>query len=755
MRSRGISRLYTHQAQAFDEVAAGRHVVVVTPTASGKTLCYNLPVLHAMLSDPTARALYLFPTKALSQDQVAELHTFIESLEIPIGTFTYDGDTPRAARKAVREKGHLVVTNPDMLHAGILPHHTRWQKIFENLRYVVIDEMHIYRGVFGSQVANVIRRLRRICRFYRSDPRFILASATIANPGDLARQLIEEQPVVIDENGAPRGRKLFALINPPVINEQLGIREGALSASRKLARRFLSQGHRTILFARTRLAVEVLTRYLKETLERRRLEDGIIRGYRGGYLPRVRRAIEKGLREGEILGVVSTNALELGIDIGHLEVAILAGYPGTIASTWQQSGRAGRRSDCSAAFLVASGHPLDQYVVRNPAYFFDRSPEHGFINADNLLILLSHIKCAAFELPFEQGERFGSENLEEILAFLEEQGVLHRAGRRWHWMQDSYPADNVSLRSASAENFLVVHREAGDKQIIAEVDFKSAALTLYPGAIYMVESESFVVEELDFENHRAYVHTSKADYYTEAIDYTRVRILDIFGSLHDGPALREHGEVHVLTHVSGFKKIKFYSAENVGYGEVNLPDSEMHTSAFWITLAEVALERLELPRTTLVDGIAGVAGAMRSVAALMMMCDVRDLQISVGDKSASWHTTQLVEPARKGRYLSRRDETWIPVEIDGLEAFEPTLFLYEAYPGGTGLAPEIHRRSDDLLQNTRELIANCACPSGCPSCVGPVAEGSERVKRTALKILEVLCGGHASRTDATSPGGES
>ena len=785
---RGIQRPYVHQSLAWEHVLAGRNVVVVTPTASGKTLCYNVPILNAVLEDPATRALYLFPTKALSQDQVNELQEVIDLLEADIRTFTYDGDTPSDARRAIRAQGHLVVTNPDMLHQGILPHHTRWQKLFENLRYVVVDELHTYRGVFGSHVANLFRRLRRICRFYGSDPLFVCASATIANPKELAEALLERRVEAVEENGAPQARKYFVLYNPPVVNEQLGIRASALSHARKWARIFLNQGLQTIVFAGSRLHVEVLTKYLKDTFDRGRVGKGSVRGYRGGYLPNMRREIEAGLRSGSVRGVVSTNALELGIDIGDLQTCVMAGYPGTIASAWQQAGRAGRRSDASAAILVASSRPLDQFMVTHPDYFFGRSPEQGRINPDNLLILVSHIKCAAFELPFEKGEAFGEEPLEEILDYLVEQKVLNRAGDRWHWMQDAYPADQVSLRSADPENFVVIDETEGAR-VIAEVDFDSAPMTLYEGAIYMVQSEQYQVERLDYDNRKAYVRKVDTDFFTDAISYTRVRILDVFdstapGARVSGPALapgqdaeavseerplegvgdpveaaapagegaREHilldcvtewGEVHVLTHVSGFKKIKFYTTENVGYGEVNLPDHEMHTTAFWLTVPETVLEPLKRSRAEIVDGMFGIAYALQEVASLHMMSDVRDMGRSVGDKSATWHAS-LGRGSRGVRYSSGIGRGEHDVDLEVLETFQPTIFLYDNYPGGIGFSSGLYDLAPTLLRSTCELIENCGCPEGCPSCVGPVGEVSRQGKSVAVEILSRLLGGSGS-----------
>src|SRR5713226_172422 len=509
LESRGIARLYTHQAESIDHALAGRHMVVTTPTASGKTLCYNAPVLHSILQDPSSRALYLFPTKALAQDQLAELQGLCETLAAvsdPIGVFTYDGDTPQDARRTIRSRAHLVLSNPDMLHSGILPHHPRWAKLFENLRYVIIDELHAYRGVFGSHVCNVLRRLRRICRHYGSDPVFLCSSATIANPRELAERLTEQAFELVDKSGAPRGEKFFVFVNPPVVNQQLGIRRSYLGETRRIASEFLKRNLQVIVFAQSRLSTEILTTYLKDDFEGIPGAPERIRGYRGGYLPGRRREIEKGLRDGAVRAVVSTSALELGIDIGALDVSVMAGYPGTIAATWQRAGRAGRRTRSSAAVMVASSAPLDQFVVRNPSYFFDASPERALIDPDNLHILVDHVKCGAFELPFGATEAFGRHDVQEILGVLSEQGFVHQAGdgAPWTWTNESYPADAVSLRSVSSDNFVIVDTTQ-EPRVIGETGFASGPATLHPKAIYIVEAKLYQVEKLDFEGRKAYV----------------------------------------------------------------------------------------------------------------------------------------------------------------------------------------------------------------------------------------------------------
>jgi DEAD/DEAH box helicase domain-containing protein len=749
--ARGIDQLYTHQADAFAHVLAGRNVVSITPTASGKTLCYNAPVLNAILQDPSTRALYLFPTKALAQDQLAELHALSELLtrdaDVNIGVFTYDGDTPSDARRAIRGKAHVVLSNPDMLHSGILPHHPRWAKLFENLKFVVIDELHAYRGVFGSHLANIIRRLARICRHYGSDPVFICSSATIANPRELAEGLTGRPFELVDKSGAPRGEKFFLFVNPPVVNAELGIRRSYLAESRRVAIEFLKHNLQLILFAQSRLAVEILTTYLKDAFQGAPGAADVIRGYRGGYLPNRRRDIERGLREGAVRAVVSTNALELGIDIGALDVSVMAGYPGTIAATWQRAGRAGRRTTRSAAVLVASSAPIDQFIIRHPSYFFDASPEHGLINPDNLHILLDHVKCAAFELPFSDGEAFGGENVQEILGVLAEEGFVHHADGQWNWMNESYPADAVSLRSVSSDNFVVVDTTRGER-VIGETDFTSGPSTLHEKAIYIIEGELFQVDKLDFGGRKAYVQSVDCDYYTDAITYTKVTILDSFASdggrdgvarsraldtsiprRPDSPAFessaptagRTHGEVHVVSRVVGFKKIKFYTNENVGSGELDLPEQQMHTTSYWLTIPAPVMQSLTYGGDDRRDGVIGLAFAMRHVAQLLLMCDRHDIGLSVD-----------------GGSLDRSTRTGGIGGVPDALASEPNVFIYDNYPSGIGFSRPLYEMHDLLLARTHELIVTCPCQSGCPSCVGPEGNTGPHAKAVASQILRAV-----------------
>lgn len=700
LREKGIRELYTHQADAFAAIQRGEHVVTVTPTASGKTLCYNLPVVQTLLNNDAARALYLFPTKALAQDQVAEIQSLVDLMEVSIKCHTYDGDTPPNVRQAIRNAGHIVVTNPDMLHAAILPHHTKWVKLFENLKYIVIDEIHAYRGVFGSHVANVIRRLKRIARFYGSQPQFICASATIANPKEHAERMVEERVTLVNNNGAPSGEKHFVFYNPPVVNQQLGIRRSSVLETKRIAGLLLKQGIQTIVFARSRVRVEILLTYLQD-LFRDQLGQQRIRGYRGGYLPKLRREIERGLRSGEIQGVVSTNALELGIDIGQLQACVLNGYPGSIASTWQQSGRAGRRQDHSITFLVASSNPLDQYVIEHPEYFFTHTPEQARIHPDNLLILLDHVKCAAYELPFEQHEQFGGENLEDLLAFLAEEKTLHKTQDRYYWMAQSFPANAISLRSAAQENFIIIDQTQGNR-VLGEVDRFSAPTLIHEEAIYLHEGVQYQVEKLDYEEKKAYVRQVNVDYFTDANLAVELKVLHTDKQSETAKLSRYFGDVTVVAKPTIFKKIKLRTHENIGSGPIHLPEEELHTSAYWFAFNE----SLTASRSAndMQFALLGIANMLVHIAPLYLMCDPLDIRV-------------------------------VP-QVKAVHTKRPTIFFYDRYPGGIGLSERLFEVHGELLEQAKEMINRCSCLSGCPACVGPIEEVGLTGKSLAKQLLD-------------------
>lgn len=702
LEKRGIGSLYTHQKTAFDLATAKKNVVAVTPTASGKTLCYNLPVLQSIMENDQARALYLFPTKALAQDQKSELNEIIEEMEVPINSYTYDGDTPANIRQKVRKAGHIVITNPDMLHSAILPHHTKWVSLFENLKYIVIDELHTYRGVFGSHVANVIRRLKRICRYYGSDPIFICTSATIANPRELAEHLTGAHVMLVDNNGAPSGRKHFIFYNPPIVNKPLNIRRSATLEVRNIAGEFLKNKIQTIVFARSRVRVEIILTYLQE-LVKNQLQHKSIQGYRGGYLPKQRREIERGLREGSIYGVVSTNALELGVDIGQLQVCVMTGYPGTVASAWQQAGRAGRRHGEAVIVMVASSSPLDQYMIQHPDYFFSRNPETARINPDNLVILVDHLKCASYELPFKQGETFDGVEIEDVLEFLQEERVIHFSGDKWYWMNDSFPAHNISLRSASQENVVIIDQsDVANVKVIGEMDRFSAMTLLHDEAIYLHQGIQYQVEYLDWDEKKAYVREVDVDYFTDANLAVNLKVLEADKERLEGTYSISYGDVMVSAMATIFKKIKFETHENIGSGPISLPEEELHTNAVWLSFEK---EQFHESEERLEQALISVANAIQSIAPLMVMCDPSDLHV-------------------------------VP-QIKAVHNEQPTIFLYDRYPGGIGLSDKVYEQMNDVLSQTNQLIVNCSCEGGCPSCIGMEAQG-EHAKSDALVLLQQL-----------------
>jgi len=696
---RGIEKLYSHQRSAYDAVQRKENIVVVTPTASGKTLCYNLPVLNFMAKHPDARALYLFPTKALSQDQLSELQDIMKLTGLSIKTYTFDGDTPQSARKAIRTAGNIVITNPDMLHSGILPHHTIWVKLFENLQYVVVDEIHTYKGVFGSHFANLIRRLKRICSFYGSNPQFICCSATIANPKELAEKLFEMPFTVIDNNGAPRGKKHFVIYNPPVVDQALGIRASAVKEAAKVGSLCVKNNVSTIIFCRSRLRVEIIATYLKE-----QCAGFSVAAYRGGYLPNERRHIEKGLREKKINAVVSTNALELGIDIGMLDCAISVGYPGSIASLQQQSGRAGRRGTDSMAIMVATSSPLDQYIANNPHFVFENNPEMASINPDNLLILMDHIKCAAFEIPFAIDELFtpGHSTTREMLEYLAQRNILKESGGKFHWMSDIYPANDISLRSASHDNVVIVHKD-NHAQVIGQIDLPSAPTMIHDDAIYIHQGQQYYIDKLDWERRIAYCHEVESDYYTDAEEKTDIHVLEEFESKPLSIATLYLGEVNVRTKAIMFKKIKFGTHENVGWGKINLPELEMHSTSMWCSFNDEVLQNME--REEAGEVFLGLSYILRNIAPLYTLSDYADIRVVFENRS---HFTN-----------------------------QPSIFIYDAIPGGVGISERIYHIFGLIAQASKEAIAACTCSHGCPACIGPMIT-KEGIKEKVIALLETL-----------------
>lgn len=701
LNSRGINQLYTHQREAFDYAQQGKSFTAITPTASGKSYCYHLPVLQQILEDSSSRAIYLFPTKALAQDQKSDLNELIELMDEEILSYTYDGDTAPGIRQKIRKAGHIVMTNPDMLHSGILPHHTKWVSLFENLKFIVIDELHTYKGVFGSHVAHVIRRLQRICAFYGSEPVIICTSATIKNPKELAESLTNSKHELISKSGAPIGKKTFIFYNPPIIHPTFGVRRSAVLEVRDLSKRLYEASIQTIIFAKSRVRVEMLVTYLK-SLTAKKIQDESIQGYRGGYLPSERRKIEKGLRNGSIQMVISTNALELGVDIGQLQACIMTGYPGNIASAWQQAGRAGRRQDEALIIYVAQSTALDQYVVQHPSYLLGSSPEEARINPENMLILMDHLKCAAFELPFSMTDSYGEYEVQELLSYLEEEGVLVQTSTQWHWMSDRFPAHEISLRSAAQENVVIIDISTpANTKVIGEMDTYSAMTLLHEEAIYLHQGTQFQVEKLDWEEKKAFVREVDVDYFTDANLAVELKVLSEDKSISYKKAVVSYGDVSLLAIPTIFKKIRFNTHDNIGSGPITIPPMEMHTNATWISF--------DLPENwseeQLTDALTGAAYAMASFIPLFIHCDRSDVSV-------------------------------VP-QVKAIHNEKPTLFIYDSYPGGIGLSERMYDVLLPLLEQTTQHVELCPCPDGCPSCIG-AQDSLGNSKKQVLKVLNIL-----------------
>ena len=810
---RGITSLYIHQAETWAEIKKGKNVVVVTGTASGKTLCYNLPVINSLLKYDNATAMYLFPTKALSQDQFVALNSVISQIDVSstkqdqqlnkkhtIKCAIYDGDTPVSMRSSIRSQARLIITNPDMLHTGILPHHTGWAQFFHGLQFIVIDEIHTYRGVFGSHVANVIRRLKRIAQFYGASPLFILTSATIGNPDELGEGIINEPVTLINTDGAEKGEKHFFIYNPPLIDKSLGLRRSAIQAGVSLAEDLLAYNIQTIVFSRARRTVEIILTYLREQISsavtgsknQEYNENDSIRGYRSGYLPAQRRDIEEGLRKGDVRIVVATNALELGIDIGGMEASLLIGYPGTIAATWQQVGRSGRGEKPSLAVLIASPNPLDQYLAQHPDYFFDRSPEHGMINPDNLLILLGHIRCAAFELPFQAGEKFGSvapSALREILDFLQSEGVIHSSGDKYFWMADRYPAQNVSLRSASTERVLLQTPAIDSKkgftmQTIGEVDSASSFWMVHPGAIYIHEGTTFLVKDLNSEQHIASLEPVNVDYYTEPRREIVVQKIEKIANEIVAGGEKAYGEIQVTTQVVGFRKVRWHTNETLGVENLSMPPSDLITTGYWLALSDETVGKLRdegmwsntpnnygvnwpkqrnLARAR--DGFScqlcgeaegtkehhvhhkipfrmfELAEQANNLANLITLCNSCHRKVETAVRVRSGLAGLAFTLGNLAPLFLMCDIGDMGIHSDpqsSLADGKPAIVLYDLIPGGIGLSERIYDIHSVLMQRGHELVEACGCEDGCPSCVGPGGEGGLGGKRETLALLKEL-----------------
>ncbi|MCA9188988.1 MAG: DEAD/DEAH box helicase [Pirellulaceae bacterium] len=762
LAAHGIEQLYVHQARAIDVARKGADWVVVTGTASGKTLCYNLPILETCLDDPEARVLYLFPTKALAQDQLkGQLELVAGNQEIAqrIRPGVYDGDTPTAQRRRIKAEANLVLSNPDMLHASVLPYHPKWSRFFSQLRYVVLDEVHTYRGILGANVACVLRRLIRVCQHYGTQPQFLAASATIANPGELVSRLIGRDVQVIDEDGSPRGRKHFVLWNPSPLGKDSLARRSATDDAVMLMVESLREGAQALTFTRTRQAAELVNRYVQDQLRSsdRELADSV-RAYRGGYLPNERRQIEADLFSGRLRGVAATNALELGVDIGSLDVALLVQYPGTIASTWQQAGRSGRRHDESVAVLLAGNDPVDQYLLRHPDYFFQQSPEHAVVDPENPYVLANHLKAAAFELPLDDNDtsRFG-DLASTIAEVLHDAGELSRIDGRTYYSGEQNPAHRISLRHMSDDTFSIVlmrdkqppgrpdrmprsaklnrsARKGGstdssvgparqdldqDFDVIANVDAISAPELVYPEAVYLHNGDSYFVRELDLVGRVAYVERHEMDYYTQAILESSVLITKPINEDASLPtASLGFGEVDVSWKTVAFKKIKFVTRENIGYGTVDIPAQNLPTTAFWLTPTDEIRQSLKAQHLRPSEGLCGLRNLAVVALPIVAMCDSRDISGVVDSKNLG----------------------------------KSSMILYDRYPGGLGYAEKGFQRIAELLRICRDIVGQCTCQDGCPSCVGlpnlrPAIHSDPDLsrgypipdKKATQALLELLC----------------
>jgi len=785
----GMEAPYSHQAEAVAAALAGQNVVLATAAASGKSLAYNLPVLQTLLDDPGACALYLFPTKALAHDQAAALGLLVAALATSLPVHTYDGDTPPSRRSSVRSRARLLITNPDMLHAGILPHHTRWSRFFSNLRWVVLDELHVYHGVFGSHVANVLRRLRRVCRFYGAAPRFLCASATIANPKGLAERLLEAPVRAVVEDGSPQGERHFLLYNPPMLDPRLGIRRSALLAALDVARYLVEEDIQTIFFARARLTAEVLLGYLRDMVAARGGDPEKVQGYRGGYLPGQRRHIERGLRRGTVRMVVATNALELGVDIGELAACVMVGYPGSIASTWQQAGRAGRRSGTSLVVLIATPLPLDQYLVAHPRYFFGQPVEEALLDPDNPAVLADHLTCSAFELPFEAGSVVFPDAA-PFLDLLVEEGLLHRSGDRVAWIGDGYPAGSVGLRSSGPDVVVIQDVGADPPKVVGQVDRPSVPLLAYPGAVYLHGGVAYLVEDLDWEGGLARVHEERVDFYTRADVVAEVRVLETVEERSAGGWTAAFGGLEVTTRATGYRRIRRYTHEVLGWEKLDLPAQTMRTVGAWLDLADGLVGRMQEEGVLCMpldygpdwptqrdaararDGyrcrhcgaperpdrqhdvhhvipfrafgyvpggndLYRLANAPDNLITLCPSCH-RRVERARGARGGLSGLAYMLRHLAPLYLLCAPEDLGSAVQSHAPETGLPRVTFYDRFPGGAGLSMRLYELSVTLLEAALERVCSCPCAEGCPGCVGPLGEQEPGTKRLARRLLEEM-----------------
>jgi len=785
LRKLEISTLYSHQSEAYSLVGLGKNVVISTGTSSGKTLCYVLPVLQGLLSSPQSKALFLFPTKALANDQLNQINALISSSE-QIHPSVYDGDTPNHLRPGIRSHSKLVISNPDMLHLGILPQHTIWSDFFINLRYIVLDEIHLYRGVFGSHIANVIRRLKRISAFYGAFPQFILTSGTIANPKEHAEALIETPVDWISEDGSPKCEKEFVIYNPPIVDEELGIRRSLQSELFDISSSLFEQNLQTMVFTHTRRFTEMLVRLMQKSYPAKISQ---IQGYRSGYLPSERRKIEAGLRNGDVRLVFTTNALELGVDIGGMQAVVIAGYPGSVSSTRQQSGRSGRRNSRSMTILITSFNPLDQYIARHPEFILERDPEMAVINPDNPLILLHHIRCAAFELSFSPSEKFGNldpQLLEQYLFVLKNMGEIYAKAEKYYWMSSQYPAEKVSLRSASIEPVLLQVTKDDNYHIIGQVEEPASHWMVHPRAVYLHLGHSYLVKKLDLEKHIALLEDTEPDYYTKAINDTEISLISLKEKIAIPGGTKHFGEIRVTTTVKAFRKLRWFSQELIEVEPLDLPPTHLNTTGCWIVPNETTIENLKnlgLWRS----GQNDYGPKWNELCLQIRTRDNFQCQSCGSYENGKQHHVHHKTPFKSfsDKFTANSPDNLItlcpachraaeqnvrirsglaglqyillnlsPLRIlcdiedlgshsDSEAAFtdkQPVVLIYDQAPAGVGLSKVIYENLPTLLTDCKNAVKQCVCSNGCPSCVGPIGEKGSGGKEETLALINALLG---------------
>ncbi len=787
LQSLGITDLYSHQLESFEALESGQNVVISTGTASGKTLAYNLRILDDLSRNPKSTAIHLYPTKALAQDQLSGIQDLIESsnLQTFIRPAIYDGDTPQSQRKPIRNTANILKTNPDMLHQAILPHHTNWHRFLSNLRYVVIDEAHIYRGVFGSHFANVLRRLKRVCAFYGAFPQFVLTSATIGNPQELAEKLIESPVHLIDKDGSQHGEKQFIIYNPPMVDKQLGIRKSALITGVNFIKELIENEHQTLIFARTRRTVEMILTYLRDKLP---IQDkNKVRGYRSGFLKKERREIESDFRKGDLKAVVSTSALELGIDIGDLESVILVGYPGSIATTKQRAGRAGRKNQSAMAMLIPTPDALDQYLARHPEYIIDQNPENALIDPDNLSILTQHVLCASFELPFSANEPFGQVDpylLRSILAFYKEQAILNLQNDKYYFVSDDYPSASVSLRSSTPKVISLKLGTAQNYQLIGEIDAASASWFVHPGAIYLHDAGVFEVQELDIEKGNCFLESVNSEYYTIPNLSTSIEDFSVITQEQHQTYSSSYGHLSLKFELNSYKKLRWHTNEVLGIEPLSLPPGELETVGFWMSLKQSFIDQLkDEGNWTATQNIYGAN--WKTIREKIILRDANRCRAcgktfesgqlhvhhiqpfkSFADPELANRASNLVSLCPGCHSLAEvnvRIRSGLAAASNALRNLAPLLIMcdqedigslseaksvladglpailvYDGMPGGLGLSRKLYEHKDFWIASAAEAIETCPCSDGCPACVGPVGELGYGGKSEGIALLRGL-----------------